>query len=188
MKAHSPGTRRRKRKCMCCRDLYMPDARHFRDQQYCAKAACRHASKLASHRRWLRSEKGAEYRDPEENKRRVREWRGTTPGYWKRTGRKRSVALREMIKPEAIEGQQVATGLVFDALQDMSFTQPALVVGLIASLTGSALQETIVETSRRFVLLGQDILGNGPGIAKIGDRRNAHNKTYLVSGAPAPSA
>jgi len=34
----------------------MPDARHFRDQQYCSKPACRHASKLASQRRWLRSE------------------------------------------------------------------------------------------------------------------------------------
>ena len=187
MKAQRPRKRRRKRKCKCCGELYMPDARHFRDQAHCEKPTCRHASKRASHRRWLLSEKGAEYRDPEENKRRVRLWRVATPGYWKRTARKGSVALRETTISQPVDDKDLAPSLVVDALQDPIFTQPALVVGLIASLTGSALQETIVETSRRFVLLGQDILGNGPGTAKRGDRRYADHQTNPVSGAPAPN-
>jgi hypothetical protein len=37
--------------------------------------------------------------------------------------------------------------------------QPALVVGLIATLTDSALQEDIAEAVRRLQRKGQDILG-----------------------------
>lgn len=165
----------------------MPDARHFRDQEYCLKSGCRAASKRVSQRRWLLSEKGAEYRDPEENKRRVRLWRDANPGYWKRTAKKPPDALQETRISQPVDNQEVAPSLVADALQETCFSQPALVVGLIASLTGSALQETIAETSRRFVLLGQDILGNGPGATR-GDRRDANNKTYSVSGASALSA
>ena len=61
MKAQYPRRRKLKRKCKCCRALYMPDARHFHDQKYCTKSPCRHASKVASHRRWYLSEKGGEH-------------------------------------------------------------------------------------------------------------------------------
>ena len=86
MKAQFPRKRRRKRKCKCCGELYMPDFRHFRDQKYCSKPACKLTSKRASHQRWLRSPKGVEYRDPEENKRRVRKWREEHPDYARLTG------------------------------------------------------------------------------------------------------
>ena len=135
MKAQYPRKRRRKRKCKCCRELYLPDARHFGDQNYCTKPTCRHASKLASHRRWYRSEKAAVHRDPEENKRRVREWRQEHPEYWRRTVRKAADALRETSPSQPIDEQALAPGLDRDALQDMNFLQPAMVVGLIASLT-----------------------------------------------------
>jgi hypothetical protein len=186
MKAQFPRKRRRKRKCKNCRELYMPDVRHFRDQNYCSKPDCRHASKLASHRRWYRSDKGAEYRDPEENKRRVREWREKHPKYWRRTGKAPLDALQDTTASEGVENQQVTPSLNDGALQDVNFLQPAMVVGLIASLTGSALQDTIAETSRRFVLLGQDILGEGPGSNPKGDRRDGNRKTSSLSPALAP--
>jgi hypothetical protein len=37
--------------------------------------------------------------------------------------------------------------------------QPALIIGLIANLTGSTLQDDIAATSRRFIDFGRDILG-----------------------------
>ena len=181
MKASYPRKRRRKRKCECCQELYLPDARHFHDQNYCAKPECRHASKQASHGRWYRSDKGAEYRDPEENKRRVREWREAHPNYAKLTGGRRRRALQETRTSEHVEEQELTSSLTGDALQDMNFLQPALVVGLVAHLTGSSLQDSIAETSRRFVLLGQDILGKGPGSNPKGERRNARRKTSSVS-------
>ena len=137
MKAQYPRKRRRRRKCQCCRELYMPNARHFHDQTYCTKPECRHAGKLASHRRWYFSEKGREYRDPEENKRRVREWRKEHPKYWRHTG-------------QGPEG---------------------------------ALPDTIAETSRRLVLLGQDILGIRPGNNPKGGRQNGNRKTSSMSRA-----
>jgi hypothetical protein len=159
----------------------MPDKRHFRDQKYCTKPACRHASKLASHRRWYHSEKAADHRDPQENKRRMREWRAEHPKYWRRRGKVPAGALQEMTASEHIDAQEVTPGLNGTALQDINFLQPALVVGLVAHLTGSALQDSIAETSRRFVLLGQDILGKGPGSNPKGGRRNATGKTSLAS-------
>lgn len=183
MKAQYPRKRRRKRKCKCCGELYLPDARHFHDQQYCSEPGCRKASKRASQRKWLMSEKGAEYRDPEESKRRVREWRVAHPDYAKLTGGRPSRALQETRNAEHVGIQEVASRLSEMALQEMSFAQPALIVGLMAHLTGSALQETIVETSRRFVLLGQDILGNGPGSNPKGSCQNGHDKTSSMSRA-----
>jgi hypothetical protein len=45
------------------------------------------------------------------------------------------------------------------ALQDLFSMQPAVVVGLISTMTGSALQVDIAETVRRLRRKGQDILG-----------------------------
>jgi len=159
----------------------MPDARHFRDQKYCTKPECRRASKLASQRRWYYSEKGADHRDPEENKRRVREWRAAHPDYAKLTGGRRRRALQETRISQGVDDQDVAASLTGDALQDMNFLQPALVVGLMAQLTGSALQDTIAETSQRLLLLGHDILGTQPGINPRGGLRNGYRKASALS-------
>ena len=181
MKAKYPRKRRRKRKCKCCHELYMPDVRHFHDQNYCTKAECRHASKLASHRRWYCSDKAADHRDPDENKRRVREWRAAHPDYARLTGGRRHRALQDTTNLQGVDAQGVATSLIGDALQDMNFLQPALVVGLMSQLTGSALQDTIAETSRRLVLLGHDILGTQPGSNPRGGLRDGNRKTSSLS-------
>ncbi len=46
-------TKRRRRKCRNCGQLYRPDPRNLRHQRYCSQPACRRASKAASQRRWL---------------------------------------------------------------------------------------------------------------------------------------
>ncbi|MFN0302698.1 MAG: hypothetical protein ACKVQU_20375 [Burkholderiales bacterium] len=45
--------RARSRKCLCCGELFPPDARTLRHQRHGAKPACRKASKAASQCRWL---------------------------------------------------------------------------------------------------------------------------------------
>lgn len=183
MKAQYPRKRRRKRKCKCCGQLYIPDVRHFRDQHYCSKPDCRWASKQGSQRRWYYSEKGAEYRDPRFNQQRVREWRAAHPDYARLTGGRPSRALQETRIPEDADSQQVAPSLAAMALQDLNFSQPALAVGLVAQLTGSALQETIAETTRRLVVLGQDILGSAPESNPKGVRQDENRKTNSLSRA-----
>jgi len=43
--------------------------------------------------------------------------------------------------------------------------QPAVIVGLISTISGCALQEDIVRIARSFIARGQDILGMRPGAA-----------------------
>jgi hypothetical protein len=45
------------------------------------------------------------------------------------------------------------------ALQEICAAQPIVLMGLIAHLSGSALQQDIARTSRRLLQLGHDILG-----------------------------
>lgn len=186
MKAQIPRKRRRKRKCKCCGELYMPDARRTSVQKYCGKPECRKASQARSWHQWFMKPENRDYYKGADEVDRVRQWRKKRPGYWKRRPKTKD-ALPKIKTAQATDNQPDTTRLVVDALPKMMMSQPALVVGLIASLTGSALPKDIEETSRRFVLLGQDILGNGPGATR-GDRRDANNKTYSVSGASALSA
>jgi hypothetical protein len=65
------------------------------------------------------------------------------------------------------------------ALQDVCSLQPALLIGLIASLTGSTLQDDIAESSRRFIISGQDILGVGPAHKSKGGSHDGGKTRYL---------
>jgi hypothetical protein len=71
-------------------------------------------------------------------------------------------ALQESLSPQRLEKQQVDDGLAPHALQDSFFIQPAVLVGLIAQLTGLSLQDDIALTARRLQQLGRDILHGSP--------------------------
>lgn len=147
-------TKRRRRKCRNCKELFRPDARNLRHQRYCAKRACRSASKAASQQRWLAKASNRDYfRDPAHVER-VRAWRTAHPGYWRQTER----ALQEHSSTQAAETQRKSAPLVPSPLQELSRTQPLVLMGLIAQLTGAALQEDIAHAARRLQYLAQDIL------------------------------
>jgi len=65
--------------------------------------------------------------------------------------------------------------------------QPAVMVGLISMMTGSALQEDIAATTRALLSKGQDILGRG-----LWSHNDAHyhdeNQKGTLSGTAAPCA
>jgi hypothetical protein len=52
-------------------------------------------------------------------------------------------------------------------LQDLSTAQPAVLIGLIAHLVGTPLQDDIVRTTDRLLRLGQDILAMSQGPAAV---------------------
>jgi hypothetical protein len=173
--------RRRKRKCLNCNEDYYADYRNLRHQRYCSKPDCRKASKRASQQRYLASEKGRDYFTGPENVTRVRQWREVHPGYWKRKAIVSHHTLQDDCSLQPDKNQSDMGKLHNNALQDVCFTQPALLIGVIASLTGNALQDDIVTSLRRFIDLGNDILGFVPNTVPTllkGDRRNdgkAHN-------------
>jgi hypothetical protein len=172
--------RTRKRKCRCCGVFFSPDHRNRRHQRYCSKPDCRRAGKAASQKLWLDKPENRDYFHGPDNVRRVQEWRNAHPEYC----RKKRKALQDDLSLKALETPLVKPSLVPVALQDLLISQPAVLIGLIAHLTGSALQDDIATTARRLQQLGNDIL-NGP-IPDKGDTYDS--KASHLSAANAPNA
>jgi hypothetical protein len=153
----------RRRKCRHCRALFRPDPRNRRHQRYCSKPACRCASKAASQRRWLGKATNRDYFRGVTHVERVRRWRAVHPGYW-RAGAARRRALQDDSLAQATEREGKTGSLIDTPLQELSSSQPLVLLGLIAHLTGTALQEDIAHTTRGLRQLAQDILGGrAPG-------------------------
>ena len=147
-----------RRKCCQCTELFLPDPRNRYHQRYCARPACRRASKTASQRKWESKPENRDcYRGPERVAK-VRAWRAAHPGYWKRRPQM-SDALPDVLITQAIEPKEEAEQDGRIALPDVWTAQTPLLVGLIAQLTGVALPEDIAAVTNRLVARGQALLG-----------------------------
>lgn len=146
---------RRTSKCRCCGELFQADVRNRGRQKYCSKPACRRAGKAARQRRWLDKPGNRDYFRGPEHVERVRVWRAAHPGYWRSHGRGQGLALQDALTRQVIE---LTEDLSTRALQDALRLQGPVLIGLIAHLSDSALQDDIATTTRRLLQLGQDIL------------------------------
>ena len=154
----------RKRICSCCGELFLPDKRNYKRQKYCKKLQCRKASHTNSQKKWVISPKGNTYFCGQDNVKRVQEWRKKHPEYWKRKPLSTSIALQDSLNTQPIAREKNKSISVIFALQDSLNTQRAALVGLIANLTGNALQDDIATTLRNYENYGQQILGMRPEI------------------------
>lgn len=146
--------RRRRRKCPHCGQLYWPDPRNRYHQVYCPATACQQARQWAGQARWrCRPENRDYFRGPAAVER-VRAWRKGHPGYW----RKKASALQTVMKSQPNEVQADVAGVIPEALQTDLLSQPALLVGIISVLTGTALQAVIADQVQRLHLRGEQIL------------------------------
>lgn len=152
-----------KRKCLCCGDLFPPDFRNVRHQRYCSKPACRKESKAQSQRRWQQRPENQNYFRGPENRQRVKDWRKAHPGDWRKKKSSTQVPLQEVFQGQVAHHEEVNPRVTPDALQDLFPMQPAMVVGLISMMTGSALQEDIAATVGVLLRKGRDILDMKPG-------------------------
>jgi hypothetical protein len=142
-------------KCLGCGDIFTADVRNRGRQKYCPKRACRAAGKAARQRRWLAKPENRNYFREADNAARVREWQRAHPGYWRNTTRHKSRTLQDALRPQVSEPHRESATL---ALQDALRLQGPVLIGLIAHLSDSTLQDDIAQTSRRLLQLGQDIL------------------------------
>src|SRR5271166_3355466 len=94
-----------------------------------------------------------------QNSQRVKEWRKRNPGYWRKKSPPPQEPLQDLCSTQVAQDEEVKRIEISDALQDVSVMQPAVMVGLISMMTGSALQEDIAATTRALLSKGQDILG-----------------------------
>ena len=168
------------RKCCHCKQFFLPDARHRRRQRYCAVRECRQASKGASQERWLGRPENRDYFRGPQNVQRVQAWRAAHPGYGRGRKRKRA-ALQEMMKVQVAPAQEPVVPDDTVGLQETWRAQPPLLVGLIAHLSGAALQEDMAPVVRRLITRGQALLE--PKLKKYHDR-----KTNPLSGTCAAGA
>jgi hypothetical protein len=176
-----------RRCCANCRQPFRVDARNAWHQQYCAAPACRAASKAASQRRWLAKPENREYFRGPEHVQRVQLWRQAHPGYGRRgqAGVANSTAkpsqavpatatppLQDLVPAQVIAAQEdFATAAVPAGaaaaceanpptpLQDLLRQQPIVLIGLLAHLSASTLQDDIALAGRRLLQLGHDVLG-----------------------------
>jgi hypothetical protein len=174
-------------KCLHCRELFLPDFRNRGRQRHCAKPECRKVAKALSQRLWLAKAENQDYFRGPENSDRVREWRARHPGYWHKKKAAPRDALQEGCCAQHPPGQEIAPSAPPDPLQELCVMQPAVLVGLISTISGCALQEDIVRIARSFIARGQDILGMRPGAAFLPSyEREAHPlpRTAAVRAAP----
>ena len=144
-------------KCRHCQELFTPDARNATRQRYCSKPGCRKQSKAESQQRWLQKPENRDYFHGPEHIERVKRWRAANPGYW-RSRNRRQVALQDPLTAQVAVNNTNLHPAPKAVLQDLLIQQPAVMVGLIAQLTGFALQDDIARAARRMQQLGNDIL------------------------------
>lgn len=170
----------RNRRCRHCKTFFFPDRRNIDRQQFCSKPECRTASKAASQRKWL--EKNPDYFRGREQVQRVREWRQTHPGY-RRRGKDPCLkgALQEPLTDKRTEDSQVmdhspaGEQRSVPGLQDLFSSQAVVLLGLIAQLTDSALQDDIAIVVKRLHQLGRDVLkGSMPTKGGLHDPQTSH--------------
>jgi hypothetical protein len=178
-------------KCLHCEKFFLPDPRNRHHQQYCGEPDGRRANKAASQRRWRSQPGNAEYFGGADNVARVQAWRRAHPGYWKRSKQKRSVALQDLLNAQPTLPQQAANQDGAVALQDLWQRQPPVLIGLIAHLTGIALQEDIAAMTGQLIAKGQALMGQNPndaGETNLACRAVAAGAAELQLGRPPAGA
>ena len=169
-----------RRKCLNCKELFLPDYRNAQRQGYCLKAECRKARKRESQRAWLTKPENQNYFRDEKNAERVRNWQKDHPGYWKNTARYRRRTLQDGCSNQPTAIEPVVESTPSRTLQDLCSMQIPLFVGLISMFVGSTLPDDIATSTRRLLVKGHDILGTVPG---MNFQRLMHEKTCPQSGA-----
>ena len=171
------------KRCRCanCHQPFRADPRNAWHQRYCQAPACRAASKAASQRRWLDKPENRDYFRGAEHVQRVRAWREKHPGYAsgapatppRDVGQMPpSRPLQDLVATQVFDGQEeFDLGVLSEAaiaapepapptpLQDLLQQQPIVLIGLLAHLSASTLQDDIALAGRRLLQLGHDVLG-----------------------------
>ena len=174
-----------RRKCLNCKELFLPDYRNAQRQCYCLKPQCRKARKRESQRAWLAKPENQNYFRDAKNAERVRDWQKAHPGYWKKTARYRRRTLQDGCPKQVPVVQELEPTSPQRTLQDLCSMQVPVLVGFITMFVGSTLPDDIAASTRRMLIKGQDILGMVPGVDR---QKLAHEKTCSQSGAAPESS
>lgn len=148
------------RKCLHCHTFFIPDPRSKGRQKFCSLPDCRKASKKASQKKWLQKPQNQHYFRGPENVLRVQLWRDKNPDYSTRSplASVTPQPLQDPLITQDTENNEEKAVLKHETLQDLLTAQPSVLIGLIAHLTGSTLQDDIVRSGQKLRELGEDFL------------------------------
>lgn len=144
--------RKSTRCCAHCGQAFTINPRLGRRHRFCAKPACQRVRRALNQRRWLKRNGGRGYYAGQANADRVRHWRKSHPGYWRRGRRPVRAQLG------AVASKRLAAAVKLVALQNSIDANLALKIGLISEVTGTALQDSIAKHLRELILRGYAIL------------------------------
>ena len=152
-------------KCLHCHDFFKPNPRSKGRQKYCSLPDCRKASKTASQKKWLNKPENQDYFRGPDQVRRVQQWRANNPGYHQKPNSRRGgrESLQEPLIVQYTDCKEENDSCNAHPLQELLSSQPSVLIGLIAHLTGSTLQDEIVQTGIRLRELGDDFLSSPTG-------------------------
>ena len=170
--------KRNRCECLHCKELFVPNHRNWWHQNFCFKPECRKASKIESQRRWLSKPGNQNHFHGSAHVERVRQWRLKHPGYWKRPAQAPRT-LQDIVPTQVIEHEPVAEKTSSPPLQDFVASQDPLLVGLIAHLIDSPLQENVEQATLRLLEKGRNILDLRSGIKPKG-KPYADQQTCVV--------
>jgi len=155
--------RKNKPVCKFCDIEFTPNYRNGPRQRYCCKIPeCRAASKAASQKAWLSKPENQDYfRGPEQVKR-VTDWRHKKKAAAMPAPEPGKKVLQDDCSGNRPQKQVNLPPQPPGVLQD-DWIQHPVIIGMVAWLTGSALQDDIAGAVRRMHTLGSDILNNPHG-------------------------
>lgn len=200
-------------KCLHCNEIHDSEPRSAGRQRYCRAPECRRASKAESQHRWLSRPENENYFCGAAHGERVRQWRMAHPGYWRKKmpapaespapgGALQEIseeipeeipeAIPELSIPEVVDKEIIEKSEPPGppgTLQEISLLQfvlqPALLVGLIALMTGAALQEDIAQSARSLLDRGEDILRMVPRSPPLPPHENQTHSVPATTAARA---
>ena len=178
----------KQRKCLACGKMYLPDVRIGSKQQYCSSPPCQKESHRVSQARWFRKPENRTYYQGAHHVDRVQAWQKEHPD-WRKHRRKRKNGLHDVMKLQHADAVDITKG-ESAGLHDLILSQPPVVLGLVASLTGwgTGLHDEIEMTLRKMHAHGQAILGMRPGMQSKGRVHHEGSQASIMCAATAASA
>ncbi len=170
-------------KCQHCHEGFLADCRNLGRQRFCQKPDCRQASKASSQRQWRSRPENQDYFRGSYHCERVRRWRRDNPNYSRRNPPPPESALQD--SSPALQDSSNVFQNSSQVLEELCFQQPALIVGLIALVTGLALQDDIAASVRSLLNRGREILRRVHGSPFL---QNHEKTTHSVPGLDAARA
>lgn len=188
----------KKKKCNHCNSYFIPDKYNHHRQTYCFNTECRHASKIASRRKYRRADKNRTPKECKKESERVKRWQKEHPDY-KKAQKKAKIKSEESILRDIAPAQNLILRDIAQLKKEVSLISDlhttvvyykCVTAGLASVLSGDVLREIIGGQLDRYYDIGNRLLlSKGKSIkTNILTERNNSNEKQSSNQCPKKTA